>query len=308
MTTPARLDALYNNRALVPDHAAHFERWADDSAMVRATQPCHLDVDYSTGCPLPAVAALPQQTLDIFPAQTEAADGQNLAPVLVFIHGGYWRSLDKSEHSFVAPAFTRQGACVVVPNYALCPGTAAQPVTIPDIVMQMVQALAWTYRHIEGYGGDPRRISLVGHSAGGHLATQLLACLWPRYAADLPQGLVKNALSISGLYALDVLRKVPFLQASLQLSAKDAAKASPAWLPKPKLHTGRPDFQGLLFAVVGAKESPAFIEQNALIQKAWGKKRVPVCEVIGAHNHFSILQALVDPAHRLHGLATALLI
>lgn len=307
MPTPAQLDVLYNNRALVPDHAAHFARWAADSAQARASQPCQLDIDYSVGSPLPA---LPQQTLDIFPAHPPAASSpvNGAAPVLVFIHGGYWRSLDKSEHSFIAPAFTRQGACVVVPNYALCPGTPAQPVTIPDIVMQMVQALAWTYRHIGAYGGNPNRISVVGHSAGGHLATQLLACLWPVYGKDLPADLVKNALSISGLYALDALRKVPFLQASLQLTPADAAKASPAWLPRPKRQGAAADLPGLLYTVVGAKESPAFIAQNSVMQKVWGKKRVPVCEKIGAHNHFSILQALIDPTHRLHGLASTLLI
>lgn len=303
-TSSAQLDALYNNRALVPDHPAHFKRWAAESAKVRAKQACHLDVDYSAGSVLPA---LPLQTLDIFPAARDASAGAP-APVLVFIHGGYWRSLDKSEHSFVAPAFTRQGACVVVPNYALCPGSPQQPVTICDIVMQMVQALAWTYRHIAAYGGDPQRISVVGHSAGGHLATQLLACRWHKYATDLPRDLVKNALSISGLYALDELRHVPFLKDSLLLTKPDAARASPAWLPRPKLHGSKKDFQGLLYCVVGADESPAFVWQNQLMQKAWGKKRVPVCEAAPGYNHFSILQALIDPRHRLHGLASALLI
>jgi arylformamidase len=307
MKTPAQLDALFNNRALVPSHAEHFARWASESAAARASQLCHLDVDYSAGS-LPQLPALPLHTLDIFPAQvTEGSQGEP-APVLVFIHGGYWRSLDKSDHSFIAPAFTRQGACVVLPNYALCPGTPELPVTIPQIVMQMVQALAWTYRHIAAYGGDPKRISLVGHSAGGHLATQLLACQWPAYAADLPADLVRNALSVSGLYELNVLRHVPFLQDSLRLTKADAAKASPARLPKPKLHGEDEDFQGLLFTVVGGKESPAFIEQNALMQEAWGKKRVPVRETVPAHDHFSVLQALVDPATRLHGLASSLLI
>ena len=59
------------------------------------------------------------ESLDVF----RAGAWQPAAPVLVFLHGGYWRSLDKSDHSFVAPPFTRCGACVVVPNYALCPGT-----------------------------------------------------------------------------------------------------------------------------------------------------------------------------------------
>jgi len=91
----AWLDRMYNNRALVPDHAAYFSRWAADSAAVRSAQPCTLDVPYGTG---------PNETLDIFPAAKAGA------PVLVFIHGGYWRSLDKSDHSFVAPPLVREGA------------------------------------------------------------------------------------------------------------------------------------------------------------------------------------------------------
>src|SRR3569623_3214159 len=86
----------------------------------------------------------PNEHLDLF--RPERGDK---APVLVFIHGGYWRALDKKDHSFVAPPFTKAGACVVVPNYALCPA-----VTITDIVMQLVRALAWTRRHIGEHGGD----------------------------------------------------------------------------------------------------------------------------------------------------------
>jgi carboxylesterase type B len=113
---------------------------------------------------------------------------------LVFLHGGYWRALDKSDHSFVAPSLTQQGITVVVPNYALCPA-----VTIPEIVMQMVKALAWVWRHIDSWGGDASRIHVAGHSAGGHLAAMMLACDWRAYAPDLPPDLVKSVLSVSGL-------------------------------------------------------------------------------------------------------------
>ncbi|MBK5207787.1 MAG: alpha/beta hydrolase, partial [Polaromonas sp.] len=161
---PQWLDSMYNNRKLVPEHATYLTRWAQDSQSARERLPCRLDLPYDNNS---------GETLDVFPASGLSASGaarkQAGAPVLVFIHGGYWRALDKADHSFIAPALTQAGACVVVPNYTLCPAA-----TIPQIALQMVEALAWTWRHIAEYGGDPQRITVAGHSAGGHLAALLL--------------------------------------------------------------------------------------------------------------------------------------
>jgi arylformamidase len=218
--------------------------------------------------------------------------------VLVFIHGGYWRSLDKADHSFIAERFVKKGACVVVPNYALCPA-----VTIPDIVLQTVQALAWVYRHIAVHSGDPQRITVVGHSAGGHLAAMLLSCLWQQVDPDLPPDLVKDAVSISGLYNLEPLRHTPFLQGSLRLSEADALRSSPAGMPAPYVGEGR----GVLVSVVGGDESDEFRRQNRLIRQAWGEEAVPVCEEVPGRNHFSVVDALVEPRHQLHKLVLQML-
>jgi arylformamidase len=281
---PIWLDRMYNNRALVPEHQAFFDRWAAESVMARDALAARVDLRYGAG---------PNETLDVIPATAPSA------PVLVFIHGGYWRSLDKSDHSFVARPFHARGACVVIPNYALCPGTPGQPIGIGDIALQMARALEWTWRHAAEHGGDPSRITVAGHSAGGHLAAMLMGCDWKAVAPDLPAGLVHNALSISGLYDLRPVQHVPFLASALKLTDEDSLRLSPALWPAPK--------HGQFHTVAGGDESAEFLRQNALIRDAWGAQTVPVCEVLAGLNHFSVLDTLADPAQRLCALAMELL-
>ena len=276
---PAWLEAQYNNRARVTDFASVLESWAQASLLARAGSPAHLDVPYG-----PAAG----ETLDIFPAAKPGA------PVLMFIHGGYWRSLDKSQHSFVAPSFNAAGAMVVLPNYALCPA-----VSIEHIVMQMVSALAWIWRHAAQYGGDPSRITVVGHSAGGHLAAMLLSCRWKDVAPDLPAQPLAGAMAISGLFDLEPLRHTAFLQADLNLSPASVARLSPAFFPRPKV--------AKLYATVGLDESDEFLRQNRMMRDVWGPTAVPVCETIPGCNHFTVLKQLADPGARLHELALRLL-
>ena len=275
---PAWLDAQYNNRARIADDAQCFERWSAASALVRERTSRRLDLRYGDG---------PNEVLDVFPAAR--AD----APVLVFIHGGYWRSFDKADQSFIAASFVADGAMVVIPNYALCPA-----VTVEAIALQMTRALAWTWRNAALYGGDPRRIVVAGHSAGGHLAAMLLSCDWKSVAHELPAQLVPRALALSGLFELETLRQTPYLQTDLRLTPASAKKLSPAWFPKPR---------GTLYAVVGADESEEYLRHNVLIREAWGPKTVPVCETLPGHHHLSILTDFADPQGRTHQLALQLL-
>ena len=275
---PAWLEQQYNNRARVPDYASHLQKWATASAHTRDNAQCVLDLPYGDG---------PSETLDVFPTQAPNA------PVLVYLHGGYWRALDKSDHSFVAPAFTAAGAMVVVPNYALAPA-----VSVEDITLQMARALEWTWRHAAEHGGDPSRITVVGHSAGGHLAAMMLSCRWKQLADDLPAQLVQGALSLSGLYDLEPLRHTPFLQADLRLTPASVKRLSPAFFPRPK---------GKLVTLVGALESEEFLRQNQLIRDVWGPTAVPVCEAVPGADHFTILRELVDPGSRVHGFGRQLL-
>ena len=271
-------DKQYNNRARVADHERFLSRWPQASALARSELAGSLDI---------AFGDMPGERLDVFAAAKPGA------PVLVFIHGGYWRSLDKSDFSFVAPIFVQAGATVVVPNYDLCPA-----VSIETIALQCARALAWVWRNVALRGGDPSRIVVVGHSAGGHLAALLLACRWKLVGDDLPLRLVAGAMAISGLYDLEPLRHTPFLQADLKLTPTQVRRLSPAYFARPR---------GPLFAVVGGDESDEFIRQNRLIRDQWGPSSVPVCETVTGRHHFDIVNDLVDPACRTHARALQLL-
>ncbi|MBE7416347.1 MAG: alpha/beta hydrolase [Ideonella sp.] len=275
---PAWLDAQYNPRVRVPDHPRIFAGWAESSALARTRLPCRLDIAYGSE---------PGETLDVFPAARPGA------PVLVFIHGGWWRALDKADFSFLAPALVEAGATVVVPNHALCPS-----VSVETIALQMTRALAWAWRNPGVHSGDPNRIVVAGHSAGGHLAAMLLCCRWKDVGDDLPPRLVAGALSISGVFDLEPVRNAPFLQGDLKLTPQSVKRLSPAFFPRPR---------GTLYTVAGLLESDEFLRQNQLIRDQWGPTTVPVCETIVDRHHYSVLRDLVDPQRRLHELALRLL-
>lgn len=278
---PAWLDAQYNARAAIPDAEAIVQRWATASAAAREGSTALLDQRYGSGS---------GETLDVFPAARNGAP----APVLVFIHGGYWRSRDKHEFSFVAPAFNAEGAAVVVPNYALAPA-----VSVEHITLQMTQALAWVWRHAADFGGDPARIVVAGHSAGGHLTAMMLSCRWKQVGDDLPAQLLAGGLSISGLFDLEPLRHTTFLQPDLKLTPASVARLSPAFFARPR--------NAPLYSTVGGDESTEFIRQARLIRDVWGPTAVPVCETVSGTNHLSVLTGLADPGGRLHQLALRLL-
>jgi arylformamidase len=270
MNDRAFVSREYNNRALVPDHAQYFARWAEQSARARSTMTCYLDREYG-----PA----PGEKLDIFPARK--GDGS----VLMFIHGGYWRSLDKADFSYLAPTWVDAGVSLVVVNYDLCP-----KVTIEEIVCQMLRASAWLYRHAEEYGMDEERLFVCGHSAGAHLTAMMMAALWPVFDPGLPRDLFKGGLAISGIYDLRPLVEVDFLSADLRLDESSALKVSPAFLP--------PATRAPVFTCVGGLESSEFKRQNALLAQRWRSAVAADVPMPGRH-HFSVVDELANPASAL---------
>jgi len=267
----------YNARAAIPEHPRIFARWAADGAHTRRMRACLIDLPYGD---------TPPERLDYFPTRQDAA------PLLVFIHGGYWRSLDKSDFSWLTPPFVQHGVAMALTNYALAPAASVE-----DMVRQQLKALAWLYRNGDRLGFDPERIVLVGHSAGAHLAAMMLAALWPVYAADLPATLVKGALAVSGLYDLTPLLQTPFINDDLRLDEQRARRLSPAFIPAA---TAAP-----LITAVGALESSEFRRQTELIGRAWNSvllRSLPLPRT----NHLTVMDELANPASPLFDAALEL--
>lgn len=262
----------YNPRTTVLDRAEIAQRWEVESTRVRRQSRCVLDVPFGTD---------PMERLDLFLPPAGKVRG-----LLMFIHGGYWRANDKRDFAFIAPAFTRAGIIVAMPNYSLCPA-----VTVDVIVTQMLQATAWLYRNGRHFGAPPGDLVVSGHSAGGHLTAMMLAALWPSFASDLPARAVRAGISFSGLYDVRPLQAVQSINAEVRLDEAMARKVSPALMP--------PATDAPLHTFVGAEENEGFHIQNRLIAKAWPRVHQAHPDVPGA-NHFTLLDHLADPVSRLN--------
>ena len=260
--TPIDLDAQYNNRAMVPDHPAIMAGWARDAAAYRAGRPdAALDQAYGTG---------ERHRYDRFPAP-EPREG---APVLLFIHGGYWQALDKASFSHMAAGANAHGLDVAVMSYDLCP--QVKLAAIVDSVIACIRVL----RERTG-----RRVLPFGHSAGGHLTACMAAASWRGIgeAADI----IAAAMPVSGLFHLAPL--VPtFVNKAMGMDAGEAAALSPlVWTPPSGLR---------VTAVVGGDESAEYHRQTSTLVSCWGALGVAAKEIVvpGA-NHFTVIGPFADP-------------
>jgi arylformamidase len=271
-TTQEEIDREYNPTLAVADANQRIEGWVARSARARAKLRCSLGVKYGP---------TRDEHLDIFPA----GDG---APVHVFVHGGYWRRFSAREHSFVAPALVEAGLAVLVVNYALCPA-----VTIDEIVRQVRAAIAWAHANAKSFGGDRERITVSGHSAGGHLTAMALSTDWPGWY-DLPADTVKGGVAISGLFDLAPF-PFSYLQPALQLDWAQVHRNSPIrHVPA----AGPP-----LVAAVGGAESAEFRRQSR--DYAQARPGARYLEVAGA-DHFTVVEELERPGSELFGAVLAL--
>jgi arylformamidase len=268
----AGLDAQYNNRAKVPHFERHLASWNERGVQARARLSARQELRFD---PISA------QTLNVFPA----AAGSAPAPVLVFFHGGYWMALSKASTDCIALGFVPQGVAVVNVGYTLMPA-----VRMDEVVRQARAAVAWTLAHAASFGGDPNRVWVAGHSAGGHLATAV-ATTDPTHwaAAGAPPGTVPaGGFAFSGLHELEPIR-CSYLNATLAMDEAEAVRNSPRFMAPP----ASGDWQLL----VGGAEGPEYLRQSADLAAAWGsagRRRVRL-EVLGGDDHFSLIDPLSDP-------------
>ena len=261
--TQRELDAAYDVERSVPDFMAYARQYVAASDAARRDLRHVADVRYGETL---------AEYADIYPA---ASGG---APVLVFVHGGYWRILSAKEFAFVARGFAPSGVTVVIANYALCP-----EVTVPEIARQMRALVAWCARNIGRFNGDPDNITVCGHSAGGHLAALCALTDWPG-DYGLPRGTVRHIVPISGLFDLEPLA-LSFLQPDLRLTERDIAEASP------QRRVTRVPVDMLI--TWGSDESDEFARQSEEFRAAWeaAGNRARLLPQLG-RNHFNAITDL----------------
>ncbi|HET7546244.1 MAG TPA: alpha/beta hydrolase [Usitatibacter sp.] len=266
------IEREYTNRALVPEHPQYFARWERDSQYVRATLPGRLDLAYGRH---------ERQKLDIFPAKDARG-------TLVFIHGGYWRSLDKDLFAWLAAPFVAAGIGVALPRYRLVP-----EVTIEDTVEDAIDAVAWLFANGARHGLPMQRVVLSGWSAGGHLAAAVFAAPRERLAFDPSR--IAGGVALSGIYDFEPLRHYSF---NAEFGLDPAAVARLDLAPR------RPTIPAPLLVAAGADESSEFRRQTELLAKAWRpQSRAPM--LLPGVNHYSIVDAFAERGQPLHEAALA---
>lgn len=264
------LDAQYDNRRKIPETGTISERWMALGAEARAQLSCDLNLPYGDH---------ERHRVDVFPA------AKRDAPILAFIHGGYWHMRDRTLVHFLAPTFVAADITFVSVGYRLCP-----EVRVGDVVDDVRAAVGWIHSHGADIGGSSSKLYVAGHSAGGHLAAMLCG------PAGHP-GLIKGGCSVSGLHDLEPIR-LCYLNEQLHLQADDVPGLSPITLAQRlSAETG---VLPPLIATVGGDEGPEYMRQRDDLVAALRAARQPADSVdLPGCNHFTALEAFGDPHHPL---------
>ncbi len=275
----AELERQYDARGTVPDIALELKAYRDASTPMYALTPCWRDVAYGPG---------PDETVDLFPLA-----GHPDAPLLVFIHGGYWRALHSQDSVFMAQQFTSHGVAVAAINYTLAPQA-----TLAQILKQCQRAVAWLQKYATPYGIAPKRTVLAGSSAGAHLAAMLLSPDW-HDEGQLPPKSLNGGVLLSGLYDLEPVQQC-LPNTWLNLNVQEAKRLSPiAHLPDPRLP---------LYVAVAEQDTDEFKRQSSDYAAAChAQGNLVTWHTAPQRNHFDIVLDWMDPKSHLFQATMALL-
>ncbi|PSM18455.1 esterase [Nitratireductor sp. StC3] len=261
----AELEYQFNPQKSVADFSRFQVHRSAISKVCRQVMTAHLDIAYGDGA---------LNGVDIFPA------GDN-APVHMFFHGGYWRTQDKANFAFIARDLVQRGVTLVIVNYDLCP-----TVSLDRVSGSALEAIAWCYRNIASYGGDPERISISGNSAGAHLCSMAVATDWP--ARGLPADIVKGAVMISGIFD-------PF-PASL-ISVRSELKLRDDIIARNNTEALPPRVDCRCFIFAGGLEPWAWIDQSFRYSAHLRRHGYdPDVQVLPGYHHFNIMDQYLEPA------------
>jgi len=268
--SPDEIRRQFDMRVAVPDGQDFVASYLRRSEAARAKLKCVRELRYGP---------LPLQTLDIFPA------AEAKAPVVMFWHGGAWRSQSKDCFSYVAEPLVSAGVCAVLVGYDLHP-----QVMLREMMAETCEAIAWSWRHVGAHGGDPNRMVLSGHSAGAQLAGMALAHDFSR--EGLPRTPARGALLISGSYDMEPHRHHE-RYSDLGLDDDLVREASP--ICNPPLD---PDV--VLVLAVGAKETPGYIRQaETFCRKCLSRGHDARVLLSPGDHHFSVIERLGEPEHEM---------
>ena len=201
-------------------------------------------------------------------------------PLFVFVHGGYWRGRDKDDFGYVFNALEPSNANVIILNYDLCP-----EVTVGQISAQIQEALLWLHANADSLGFDADRIFVAGHSAGAHLIAMVLAQSPARFS--LPDGLIRKAYLISGIYELSPVLKISVNQ-EIRLKPEEVKPLSPINFPASRKTS--------YDIIVGKAEPQGWVEQSisfALHLESQGVQSS--LTILPQRHHYSILQDMETP-------------
>ena len=266
------LDKAYDNRGRFPDTADCKNAQSVGSDEAKAAYENKLDVRFGDG---------EADLLDIY-----FGEGTGPRPIHVFFHGGYWKSNTKNDFGFVAKPFVPHGVTTVVAEYPLIPS-----VRMGGLIDRCRAALEWVWRNADSFGGDRDRITISGHSAGGHITAMMLQTDFPSYGDGLPKDLVKAGCSISGVSDLEPVR-LSFQNDELQFSAEEAREFSTLFM--------EPAHSGPFLAVAGGLEGEEFIRQTTALAEAWSAKGMDVeCQVMDGKHHFTTINQYLDAESEL---------